>query len=112
MSTLPSKPISFLAQIGVIGLGKCKLYLKCPPHLILEFPAHFYELLDDVSPATPYVGSIEVDTSLAILDESRDMNNDINSSKKKHENNGYRLPPKGQLQIVNYKCLLKDIKLF
>ncbi|RKO86069.1 hypothetical protein BDK51DRAFT_47102, partial [Blyttiomyces helicus] len=61
MSSLPSKPITFLAEIGVVAFGKCKPSLKCPPHLTTRFPAYFYELQDDESPATPYVGKIDVE---------------------------------------------------
>ena len=42
MSTTPSKPLDFLAQIGVLGLGKCKSSLKCPAHVTIPFPAVFY----------------------------------------------------------------------
>ena len=89
MSTFPSKPITFLAEIGVIGLGKCKTSLKCPPHIILPFPAYFYELQDEESPTTPYVGTVEVDGTLT--EPPSPMGPEM----------GYRLPFKGQLQIVN-----------
>ncbi len=42
MSTTPSKPLDFVAQIGVLGLGKCKPSLRCPAHVTLPFPAVFY----------------------------------------------------------------------
>ncbi|KAI8854684.1 hypothetical protein BC829DRAFT_159065 [Chytridium lagenaria] len=62
MSTLPSRPIPFLAEIGVIGFGKgVKARLKCPPHVNLSFPAYFYDLLDDETPSTPYVGMVDVE---------------------------------------------------
>lgn len=88
MSSLPSKPIQFLCEIGVIGFGKCRPALRCPPHIHTSFKAYFYEFLDDESPCTPYVGSIDV------VDEGRE--------------NGYRIPVKGQLQIVtkNLYCYL------
>ncbi|EGF80175.1 hypothetical protein BATDEDRAFT_88597 [Batrachochytrium dendrobatidis JAM81] len=70
MSTLPSRPITFLAEIGVIGIGKCKQSLKCPPHLTLAFPAYFYELLEEESPATPYVGNIDVEWRLAVREDA------------------------------------------
>ncbi|KAJ3272322.1 hypothetical protein HDV01_005756 [Terramyces sp. JEL0728] len=75
LSTSPSKPIQFIADIGVLAMGKCKPSLKCPPHIIINFPAFFYDIQDNF--ATPYVGNIELQDSF-----------------------GYRLPPKGQLQIV------------
>ncbi|KAI8903800.1 hypothetical protein EDD86DRAFT_173432, partial [Gorgonomyces haynaldii] len=87
MSTMPSRPISFLAEIGVIGTGKCKSWLKCPPHMTVEFPAYFYELQDDEYPITPYVGSVELEKS-------------------------YRLPLKGQLQIMIKNPQCTAIKVF
>eukprot|EP00842_Homolaphlyctis_polyrhiza_P004461 jgi/Hompol1/5015/HPOL_004090-RA len=97
MSTFSSKPISFLAEIGVIAFGKCKSSLKCPPHLIVAFPAYFFELRDDDLPVTPYVGSIE--------SSSR-------SKKSTTDHNGYRLPPRGQIQIVIKNPSRTAIKVF
>ncbi|KAI8371493.1 uncharacterized protein BYT42DRAFT_502014 [Radiomyces spectabilis] len=78
MSTTPSRPITFQVQIGVLGLGDCKSSLKCPPHVTLDFPAFYFERKDDEW-STPYVGNI-----------------DISGPKLP----AYRLPPKGQLQII------------
>ncbi|RUP51326.1 hypothetical protein BC936DRAFT_148741 [Jimgerdemannia flammicorona] len=86
MSTMPSKPITFIAQIGVLGHGSCKKNLRCPPHVNLVFPAHFYELSDDEL-STPYVGNIDLETGLT-------------GDRFKKFPGGYRLPPKGQLQMV------------
>ncbi|CAG8433907.1 12135_t:CDS:2 [Ambispora gerdemannii] len=86
MSTAPSKPITFIAQIGVLGRGKCKSSLKCPPHVNLVFPAYFYNLEDDDNP-TPYVGNVDLENGL--IDE-----------RFKKFPGGYRLPLKGQLQVV------------
>ncbi|KAJ3054501.1 hypothetical protein HK097_001682, partial [Rhizophlyctis rosea] len=61
MSTLPSKPINFRVEVGVVGFGKCKPSLKCPPHATGEFKAFFYELEDGDLFATPYVGNIELE---------------------------------------------------
>lgn len=99
MSTTPSRPLTFLAEIGVIGFGKCKPHLKCPPHLTVPFKAYFYELNDEESP-TPYVGTIELESGIDHYENesplsSIPMPNHISSSK------GYRIPFKGQLQIVN-----------
>ncbi|PYH48447.1 uncharacterized protein BP01DRAFT_405886 [Aspergillus saccharolyticus JOP 1030-1] len=71
MSTNPSKPLDFTAQIGVLGKGKCKGSLKCPPHVTIPFPAVFYSYptsgcgrsIADDSPS-PYVGMIDLDSSL------------------------------------------------
>lgn len=71
MSTSPSKPLGFTAQIGVLGKGNCKSSLKCPPHVSVHFPAVFYSysspgggrsILDDTP--SPYVGFIDLETSL------------------------------------------------
>ena len=64
MSTAPSRPLDFTAQIGVLGKGSCKP--KCPPHLTIPFPAVYYSwkagngknaMSDDPS---PYVGHIDL----------------------------------------------------
>lgn len=68
MSTAPSKPLDFTAQIGVLGKGSCKP--KCPAHVTVPFPAVFYSwsagngrsfVNDDPS---PYVGHIDLQHSL------------------------------------------------
>ncbi|KAL4774714.1 hypothetical protein BDW60DRAFT_181889 [Aspergillus nidulans var. acristatus] len=71
MSTCPSKPLDFTAQIGVLGKGKTKGSLKCPPHVTVRFPAVFYSYptsgsgrtISDDSPS-PYVGMIDLENSL------------------------------------------------
>lgn len=73
MSTAPSKPLDFMAQIGVLGLGKCKPNLRCPAHVTVPFPAVFYSygkanvgrssILEDGP--SPYVGLIDLENSLA-----------------------------------------------
>lgn len=70
MSTGPSKPLDFTAQIGVLGKGDCKP--KYPPHVTLPFPAVYYNwnngagrnnsLVDDEP--SPYVGHIDLEHSL------------------------------------------------
>ena len=72
MSTTPSKPLNFLAQIGVLGKGDCKANLRCPAHVTVPFPAVFYSyptvsgnksLASEDSPS-PYVGNIDLENSL------------------------------------------------
>ncbi|KAL3467589.1 hypothetical protein BJX64DRAFT_145745 [Aspergillus heterothallicus] len=71
MSTCPSKPLDFTAQIGVLGKSRCKSSLKCPPHVTVPFPAVFYSYpttgsgrtISDDSPS-PYVGTIDLENSL------------------------------------------------
>lgn len=74
MSTAPSKPLDFTAQIGVLGKGNCKP--KCPAHVTIAFPAVFYSwnagngrsaVTDDPS---PYVGHIDLQNHLT-SEESR-----------------------------------------
>ncbi|KAF8943169.1 hypothetical protein BGZ47_005715 [Haplosporangium gracile] len=46
MSTLPSKPLIFTAQIGVLAnqdYKDCPPKLRCPKHVQIEFPAVFYD---------------------------------------------------------------------
>ena len=72
MSTTPSKPVDFTAQIGVLGMGNCKANLKCPAHVTVPFPAVFYSwgggtsrsrsVVDDEP--SPYVGHIDLEHSL------------------------------------------------
>ncbi|KAL4781399.1 hypothetical protein BJX76DRAFT_17045 [Aspergillus varians] len=71
MSTCPSKPLDFTAQIGVLGKSKSTASLKCPPHVTVPFPAVFYSYptsgngrtISDDSPS-PYVGMIDLENSL------------------------------------------------
>ena len=72
MSTTPSKPFDFTAQIGVLGMGNCKPNLKCPAHVTVPFPAVFYSWGGETSRArsvvddepSPYVGHIDLEHSL------------------------------------------------
>lgn len=68
MSTTPSKPLNFVAQIGVLGKGKCKSSLRCPPHVTVPFPAVFYSYNSSAQIATdqpsPYVGLVDLENSL------------------------------------------------
>jgi hypothetical protein len=73
MSTTPSKPLDFVAQIGVLGKGDCKPSLKCPPHVSIPFPAVFYSYASgghsDPEPS-PYVGMLDLESTLNKLNES------------------------------------------
>ncbi len=57
MSTLPSHPVLFECEIGVVGLGRSSG--KCPPHMIVPFSAYFYEMEGHES---PYVGTVDFET--------------------------------------------------
>lgn len=103
MSSMPSKPIMFHCQIGVLGHGSdCKPSLKCPPHWSILFPATFYKLPQqdqDYTPVTPYVGTVDIgDYALNEL--------------KKSTSPGYRIPAKGQLQVVVKNPNKTAVKLF
>ena len=75
MSTTPSRPLNFVANIGVLGKGDCKLNLKCPPHVTVPFPAVFYSYstgngrIADDSPS-PYVGLIDLENTLSAPTET------------------------------------------
>ncbi|KAG9854812.1 hypothetical protein KCU98_g2153, partial [Aureobasidium melanogenum] len=72
MSTTPSKPLDFVAQIGVLGKGDCKPSLKCPPHVSVPFPAVFYSYASgtttDLEPS-PYVGMLDLENTLKKADD-------------------------------------------
>lgn len=72
MSTTPSKPLDFVAQIGVLGKGDCKPSLKCPPHVSVPFPAVFYSYVSgtttDPEPS-PYVGMLDLENTLKKADD-------------------------------------------
>ncbi|KAF2109872.1 hypothetical protein BDV96DRAFT_604361 [Lophiotrema nucula] len=84
MSTTPSRPLDFVAQIGVLGRGQCKSNLKCPPHVTVPFPAVFYSYssgngrIADDSPS-PYVGLVDLENSLASPED-----NDASRRKRRH----------------------------
>ncbi|KAI8629552.1 hypothetical protein F5Y19DRAFT_85788 [Xylariaceae sp. FL1651] len=157
MSTTPSKPLDFLAQIGVLGLGKCKSSLRCPPHVTLPFPAVFYSYAssshgrskEDDGPS-PYVGQIDLENGLsnqeedarskrkqqnraierrAAEEDAMDVNNyltntaghDARKVQRSKRRSGsprappggsYRLPEKGQIQIVIKNPNKTAVKLF
>jgi hypothetical protein len=157
MSTTPSKPLDFLAQIGVLGLGKCKPNLRCPAHVTVPFPAVFYSYettshgrvgkFEDGP--SPYVGQIDLENNLPNLDEAREGKRKRNSSaiarthvddldldvantnllserdirraeKQKRRSTSprappggsYRIPEKGQLQIIIKNPNKTAVKLF
>ncbi|CRG89712.1 Protein FAM214A [Talaromyces islandicus] len=155
MSTSPSKPLDFTAQIGVMGKGKCKSNLKCPPHIAVPFPAVFYSYptsgagrsISDDNPS-PYVGLIDLDNSISqstahqerkkrsyehLPTESKDShaltaspsNNESSQPRNKREKRvgrpeglktppggSYRIPQRGQLQIVIKNPNKTAVKLF
>ncbi|OLL23280.1 Protein FAM214A [Neolecta irregularis DAH-3] len=93
VSTTPSKPVTFISQIGVLSHGKCKPSLRCPSHISISFPAYFYKIQDSPS---PYVGQIDLDAALQFA----------------RFPGGYRIPPRGQLQIIVKNPNKTAVKLF
>jgi hypothetical protein len=156
MSTTPSKPLDFVAQIGVLGLGKCKQTLRCPPHVTLSFPAVFYSYasaahghprLEDGP--SPYVGQIDLENGLSNPEEELRAKRKLQSryadkkateedvdmveaavesldhnrrkpqrpkrrsgSPKAPPGGSYRIPEKGQVQIVIKNPNKTAVKLF
>lgn len=76
MSTTPSKPLNFVAQIGVLGKGDCKASLRCPPHATVPFPAVFYSYSSGsrngvtLDQPSPYVGLVDLENSLPAANSS------------------------------------------
>jgi hypothetical protein len=157
MSTNPSKPLDFLAQIGVLGMGKCKSSLRCPPHVTLPFPAVFYSYASsshgrskNEDGPSPYVGQIDLENGLPNQEEGarskrkvqsrtqerkpaeglqRDVpdpavdrgSRDTRRSQKQKRRSGsprappggsYRIPEKGQIQIIIKNPNKTAVKLF
>lgn len=86
MSTAPSKPLDFTAQIGVLGKGTCKP--KCPAHVTIPFPAVFYNWggvagkslsFVDNEPS-PYVGHIDLQNSLVLTERMKSQERRIQPS--------------------------------
>lgn len=156
MSTTPSKPLEFMAQIGVLGLGKCKASLRCPAHVTLPFSAVFYNYATISSGRSrtedgpsPYVGQIDLENGLPNPEEGQrakrklqsryqDLKGVAEQSLSSHESpaeegdggpkaprskrssrspkappgGGYRIPEKGQIQIIIKNPNKTAVKLF
>ncbi|GIZ37117.1 hypothetical protein CKM354_000057700 [Cercospora kikuchii] len=93
MSTTPSKPLNFMAQIGVLGKGNCKSNLRCPPHVQIPFPAVFYSYgaaskTPAIDQPSPYVGLVDLENGLPSAEQPRDRRRErVQAS---HSNNGSR----------------------
>jgi len=156
MSTTPSKPLDFMAQIGVLGLGKCKASLRCPAHVTLPFSAVFYSYASTSHGRTkmedgpsPYVGQVDLENGLpdpqgeqrakrkmqsrypelGIEDGDMDLEDGMlggpeadarkatrrkrrSRSPKAPPGGRYRIPEKGQLQIIIKNQNKTAVKLF
>ena len=108
MSTTPSKPVPFIAQIGVLSLDpSTPAQLRCPPHLSVPFPAVFYSVQDYDSPS-PYVGQLDIPAAIA----AKRGSSPARKRAKPAPVEGYRIPRKGQLQIMVKNPNKTAIKLF
>lgn len=156
MSTTPSKPLDFMAQIGVLGLGKCKASLRCPAHVTLPFSAVFYSYASTSHGRTkmeegpsPYVGQIDLENGLPNPEDDQRAKRKMQSryperrpedtdmhleesmldgpeadprtaarhkrrsrSPKAPPGGRYRIPEKGQLQIIIKNQNKTAVKLF
>ncbi|KAK4042854.1 hypothetical protein C8A01DRAFT_33103 [Parachaetomium inaequale] len=160
MSTTPSKPLDFTAQIGVLGLGKCKASLRCPAHVTLPFSAVFYNYASTSAGGSkmedgpsPYVGQIDLENGLPNPEEGQRAKRKLQSryqdlkgtveegsaardsptefsegegegaskatnprrpsrTPKAPPGGGYRIPEKGQLQIIIKNPNKTAVKLF
>ncbi|KAK3906877.1 hypothetical protein C8A05DRAFT_11391 [Staphylotrichum tortipilum] len=161
MSTTPSKPLQFMAQIGVLGLGKCKASLRCPAHATLPFSAVFYNYASASAAGgsskmedgpSPYVGQIDLENGLPNPEEGQRAKRKLQSryqdlkvaaddgpsahespndasegdgippkaarpqrasrSVKAPPGGAYRIPEKGQLQIIIKNPNKTAVKLF
>ncbi|KZF23413.1 hypothetical protein L228DRAFT_260244 [Xylona heveae TC161] len=89
MSTTPSRPLNFVAQIGVLGKGNCKANLRCPPHVSVPFPAVFYSYgagsartsSSAEDGPSPYVGLIDLENHLPSSEEA----SEVKKKKQLHE---------------------------
>lgn len=125
-----SKPLIFDAEIGVLGMGRCKPSLRCPPHVHVKFPAHFYDFhaIDPTASASnagstaalgsPYVGTIDLEAhyhNLLLTKRLAALNTDVISSTEPSDLPsfpGYAVPPKGQIQLIVKYPDLNAVKLF
>lgn len=143
MSSTPSLPLDFTAQIGVLGIGDCKPHLRCPAHIAVPFPAVFYTYGLAASQATsdrpsPYVGMIDLDAREVDPQNQRRIRrktsateyssqpvtsspvsaghlatSDLNIHRSLCPPQGaYRIPPRGQLQVVIKNPQKTAVKLF
>ncbi|KAL8292858.1 hypothetical protein RQP46_000552 [Phenoliferia psychrophenolica] len=131
MSALPSLPLPFLAAIGVLGAPDSPPRLRCPPHLNVEFGAFFYAGPEGTqhSGASPYVGTIDLEAHflarLAATAPATDFplpplpppsftssTNHSKSTARPPKFPGYRVPQRGQVQIIVKNENSTAIKLF
>lgn len=128
MSTPPSKPLDFVAQIGVMGKGDCSASLRCPAHVTVPFPAVYYNYsasastrsVKDDTPS-PYVGTIDLKSNLKEIvlasKKTKPEKSHIDDDTEEHlpkirVGGAYRVPQQGQLQIIVKNPNKTAVKLF
>ena len=120
MSTLPSKPLAFTAEIGVIGAaakGKGKA-VKIPAHVSLGFEAFYYDLPSaaigggGARSRTPYCGTLDLEQHyIDLLLERSSADGGDGAAAPRFP--GYRLPSaRGQIQIMIRHPDRVPVKLF
>lgn len=130
MSALPSHPLPFLASIGVLGSPDSPTKLRCPPHLNVEFGAYFFTgpegTLAAAAAASPYVGTLDLAAYYLSLLAAFSPLDTLSSSTppppgappnpppppRAPKFPGYRIPRRGQLQLVVKNPNSTAIKLF
>ena len=110
MSTTPSKPLDFMAQIGVLGLGKCKPSLRCPSHVTLPFSAVFYSYASTSHGRTktedgpsPYVGQIDLENGLASPEEAQRARRKLQTRHPER-----RAPVDDEMSVEDGMCSVSD----
>ncbi|GAA5855606.1 hypothetical protein JCM8547_001613 [Rhodosporidiobolus lusitaniae] len=97
MSALPSRPLPFVASIGVLGGKDAPARLKCPEHLHVSFDAVFYCPPGEVHASSPYVGTIDLESHYhSVLSPTPGDS----PTPKLPRFPGYQVPVRGQIQLV------------
>ncbi|KAM0754620.1 hypothetical protein T439DRAFT_377075 [Meredithblackwellia eburnea MCA 4105] len=127
MSTLPSHRLPFFASIGVLGSPDSLLKLRCPPHLNVEFGVFFYDGTDGAQMSSPYVGTIDLESHYhSLLRPPSSLDNLHSQSveppisgvsqaptpRRIPKFPGYRVPSRGQVQLVIKNPNATAVKLF
>lgn len=129
MANKPSNaatPLPFTASVGVLGLGKnTPRALKCPDHVNIPFGAYFWDMdsPDKKGKGSPYVGTLDLtEHYMSLLEkEPSEAAVDLQTETKSGESSkataiprfpGYRIPPKGQIQVVIKNANQTAVKLF
>lgn len=128
MANKPSNattPLPFTASLGVLGLGKnTPRALKCPDHVSIPFGAYFWDMdsFDKKGKGSPYVGTLDLTEhylsilqqrpSKAMAETSPDPQSSQTQGGAVPRFPGYRIPPKGQIQVVIKNANQTAVKLF